>query len=241
MVSKILSPGNKIELTRSVAVENIEAAKSSNRIFVSQVLDILDDEKLKIGMPIEQGKVIPLPVNARMDACFYTKAGLFQARVVVTDRYKEGQIFVLVVELISDLQKYQRRQYYRLGCVIDIKYRCITAEEVEEYARNSNMIVEADDFREGTALDISGGGIRFVSEEKLEKEQEIFIVLEITYGEQSKTYGLMGKVIVSYEAKSRADLYEHRIEFINMQGGVRESLIKYIFNEERRQRRNEMR
>ena len=93
---------------------------------------------------------------------------------------------------------------------------------------------------EGTALDISGGGIRFVSDRKLEKDQEILISLDISYGKQSKSYGLLGRVIMSYEAKSKVGLYEHRIEFINMQGGVRESLIKYIFEEERRQRQLEM-
>lgn len=239
MISKILSPGNKIELTRTAATENIDNVKGDNRIFVSQILDIIDEEKMKIGMPIEQGKVIPMPVNARLDVCFYTSNGLYQGRVMVIDRYKEGQIFVLVVELISNLQKYQRRQYFRLGCIIDIKYRKITQSELEEYASNSDMVIEADDFYDGTALDISGGGIRFVSSEKLQKDQEIFMVLEITYEDKSKSYGLLGNVVMSYETKNRAGLYEHRIEFINMQGGVRESLIKYIFEEERRQRQKD--
>lgn len=236
MISKILSPGNKIELTRTAAAENINNANSDNRVFVSQILDIIDDEKMKIGMPIEQGKIIPLPISTRLDACFYTSNGLYQGRVIVTDRYKEGQLFVLVVELLSDLQKYQRRQYFRLGCVIDMKYRKITQAEVDEYSANSEMIIEEDDFCDGTALDISGGGIRFVSSEHLQKEQEIFMVLGITYADSTKTYGLLGNVVMSYETKNRAGLYEHRIEFINMQGGVRESLIKYIFEEERRQR-----
>jgi c-di-GMP-binding flagellar brake protein YcgR len=238
MISKVLGVGNKIELTRSAAAENIEDARHK-RTFISQILDIIDEEKMKIGMPMEQGKVIPLPINARLDACFYTEHGLYQCRLTVTDRYKEGSIFILVVELLSDLKKYQRRQYFRLGCVIDIKYRKIFEEEVEEYAENNNMVIEADDFVDGTALDISGGGIRFVSGEQLEKDKEIFIVLEITYEEQVKTYGLLGRVVVSYETKNHDGLYEHRVEFTNMQGGVRESLIKYIFEEERRQRQKQ--
>lgn len=239
MISKILGLGNKIELTRTASNENIQVSQMTNKVYVSQILDIIDEEKLKIGMPIEQGKIIPLPVNTRLDACFYTEGGLYQGRLVVVDRYKEGQVFILVVEIASSLQKYQRRQYFRLGCIIDVKYRKIKEEEIHEYEKNSEMVIEQNDFCEGTALDISGGGIRFVSEESLEKEQEIFMTLEITYENQSKTYGILGKVIMSYEAKSRSGLFEHRIEFINMQGGVRESLIKYIFEEERRQRHRE--
>lgn len=239
MISKILGIGNKIELTRTAVSENIEYAQANNRVFVSQILDIVDEEKLKIGMPIEQGKIIPLPVNSRLDACFYTAKGLYQCRIVVKDRYKEGQIFILVVEIVSTLQKYQRRQYYRLGCVIDIKYRKITDKEIEEYVKNNGMIIDKEDFYEGTALDISGGGIRFVSEQELKKEQEIFMVLEITYDKQKRIYGLMGKVISNHESRNGTGLYEHRIEFINMQGGTRESLIKYIFEEERLRRKRE--
>ncbi len=235
MISKVLGPGNKIELTRSALAENIDNVQE-RKVFVSQILDIIDEEKLKISMPIEQGKIIPLPINVRMDVCFYTATGPYQSRLIITDRYREGQLFILVAELINPLKKFQRRRYFRLGCVIDIKYRKIKQTEVEEYANNKDLIIDVDDFIDGTALDISGGGIRFVSWEKMLKEQEIFIVLEITYENQSKTYGLLGKVIMSSEAKSRSGLFEHRIEFINMQGGVRESLIKYIFEEERRQR-----
>lgn len=239
MISKILGIGNKIELTRSAAAENIDDAKNK-RMYISQLVDIIDEDKMKISMPIEQGKIIPLSINTRLDACFYTSNGLYQGRITVTDRYKEGQIFILVVELTSGLKKYQRRQYFRLGCVIEIKYRKIFEEEIEEYAQNNNMIIEADDFLDGTALDISGGGIRFISKEHLEKDKDIFIVLEIKYEAQTKTYGLLGKVIMSYPAKNRDDMFEHRIEFIYMQGGVRESLIKYIFEEERRQRQKQL-
>lgn len=238
MISRVLCIGNKIELTKSISAASIEEIQEK-RVFMSQLLDIMEDEKMKISMPMEQGKIIPIPVNARMDACFYTPKGLYQCKIVITDRYKEGQIFILVVEMASPLKKYQRRQYFRLGCIIDIKYRTISKQELEEYTHRNDLIKERC-FMEGTALDISGGGIRFVSERKLEKDQEILISLDISYGKQSKSYGLLGRVIMSYEAKSKVGLYEHRIEFINMQGGVRESLIKYIFEEERRQRQLEM-
>ncbi len=241
MISKILGIGNKIDLTRTSAIENISEPSNLGKVYVSQILDIIDDEKLKIGMPIEQGKIKLFPINSRLDACFYTANGLYQGKLLVTDRYKEDAIFILVVEVISNLHKYQRRQYYRLGCIIDIKYKKITEKDIEEYEQNSGFAMEDNEFLEGTALDISGGGIRFVSGEKLEKGEELFILLEISYENQKRTYGLLGKIILSHEVKDKPIVYEHRIEFVNMQGAVRESLIKYIFEKERyqRQKRNE--
>ena len=122
---KILGIGNKIDLTRTSAIENISEPSNLGKVYVSQILDIIDDEKLKIGMPIEQGKIKLFPINSRLDACFYTANGLYQGKLLVTDRYKEDAIFILVVEVISNLHKYQRRQYYRLGCIIDIKYKIL--------------------------------------------------------------------------------------------------------------------
>ncbi len=223
MISNILCIGNKIELAKIPTSENIEYPSTDKKIYVSYILDIIDEDKLKIGIPAEQGKSIPLKTNARFDACFYTKNDLYQGRVVVKDRYKEEQNFILVVEVTSNLQKYQRRRYYRLGCEIDIHYRKI----------------EDEVFNEGTALDISGGGIRFVSDEKLQQNQKISMVLEIVYEDQKKTYRLLGKVIMSSQVKNDSGLFEHRIEFTDMQGSVRESLIKYIFEEEKRRKNRE--
>lgn len=236
MVSKILSIGNKLELTRSVAAETPEGYDEKQKVYVSQVLEILEDEKIKIGMPIEQGRIIPIPVNCRLDGCFYTEKGLYQGRILVTDRYKEGTVYVLIAEVITNLQKFQRRQYFRLGCVIDVKYKKITDDEVQEYIREGSLEQENDAFEEGTALDISGGGIRFVSKEKININQKIFMSLEINYENQIRTYGLMGLVIDSDSTKNNTGLYENRVEFVNIKGNVRESLIKYIFEEERIQR-----
>lgn len=240
MISKVLCVGNRIELSRTQVVEAMGEPMEKQKVYVSQILEILDDEKIKIGMPMEKGKVIPLPVNSRLDACFYTEKGLYQGRLLVTDRYKEGTIYVLIVEVISSLQKFQRRQYFRLGCVIDIKYQKITDSEVEEYIKEGSLELEEGLFTEGTALDISGGGVRFVSQERLSKNQEIFMSLEVIYDHQVRSYGLLGEVIQSDEARSGVGLYEHRVEFINIKGSVRESLIKYIFEEERHQRQKKL-
>ncbi len=238
MLSKILKVGDKIELTRVTVIQDI-VKDNDKRVFISQLLDIVDEERLKIGMPIEGGKIIPFSIGAKLDACFYTPNGLYQGRLLVTDRYKEGNIFMLVVELTTDLLKYQRRQYYRLGCTIDIRYRILTKEEVEKFEKEGIEIEEDGYFNEGTALDISGGGMRFVSDAIHEKNEEMIIILKVEYDDIEKKYGLLGKVVSSSRVRNRENTYEHRVEYSNMQGGTREALIKYIFQEERRQRNKE--
>ena len=88
-------------------------------------------------MPMEQGKVILLPVDGEYNLCFYTQSGLYQCLARVIDRYKSDNIFVLVMELTTDIRKYQRREYYRLNCVLDMKARNVTPSDKGRYRGNN--------------------------------------------------------------------------------------------------------
>lgn len=241
MVGKVISEGSKVELQRLAPLSQKKAG-GEIKTYYSLVSEIMDEDRIKITMPIEKGRVVPLPVNTRYNACFYTAKGLYQGRVIVVDRYKEQNIYMLVIELISDLVKFQRRQFYRLGCTMDIVYKKIEKEDEAEYENEAgkNIIIDDTDYVEGTALDISGGGMRFVSGQRLAPEDNIFVVIEIQYQDMKREYGLNAKVVSSEALANRAGKFEHRIEYKNMNGKVRESLIKYIFDEERRQKKRNL-
>jgi len=243
MLSKILAVGNKIEMI-SVAgsiLSGIEASAESRKIYYSQIYDFVDENRIKIGMPIDGGKVVPVAVHSRYDACFFADNGLYQCRFVVVDRYKEDNIYVMVVELITELQRYQRRQFYRLGCTMSIKYRIIDKEELEDYYKAEDKVTFAKQkpLTEGIALDISGGGIRFVSGTKHVADSEMFVLLEVTYGGTEKIYGILGKIISMENVRNKEKTYEYRVEYRNIEGLVREEIIKFIFEEERKQRQKE--
>ncbi|NLL93068.1 MAG: hypothetical protein GX225_02830 [Clostridiales bacterium] len=244
MLRKIIGIGNKIELTR-VGASAIESegddAFSKNKVYMSQVYDIIDDDTLKIAMPQESGKLILMPNNTRIDACFYTSKGLYQGRFITVERYKEGNLLVQVIELINELQKYQRRQYFRLTCTMDIMYRVLLEEEVSTYL---NMQIDSEEELSGpmfpaVALDISGGGVRFVCKDRHEKDCKMLISLKIGYETKIKKYSIVGKLVGISETKAQNKLYEHRVEFSNMHGKVREDIIRFIFEEECKQRKKE--
>lgn len=241
MMNKVISEGNKVELHRISSTAKAEGAGKEIKTYVSLVTELIDENRMKITMPIESGRVVPLPVNGRFCANFYTDKGLYQARIMISDRYKEGNIYILVIELISDLMKFQRRQYYRLACTMNIWYcKLEEGEEMPDIQGNNVREILNNRYKEGTALDISGGGIRFVSHERLTPGDTVYIVLDIKYGEKGNQYGLNGKVISSGEVPGRPENIEHRVEYMCIEGKVRESLIRYIFEEERRQRQKEL-
>lgn len=247
MLSKIVSPGDRIEITKPASEEKRKQLIEENSIYakplISQVYDIVDDTQLRIAMPMVEGKVIPLPLNARFDLCFFTSGGLYKSRCIVTERYKESGLYILVIELIYELQKYQRRQYFRLGCVMEVEYIIFEPEMLGEELSEQDMdndileqILRENVLKKGIVIDISGGGIRFASEEKISNQALVLMKLGIRLGDDKGVYGVMGKVISSIKIQNGTKMYEQRMEYYELEESKREIIIKYIFEQERRMR-----
>ncbi|MBR4719301.1 MAG: flagellar brake protein [Lachnospiraceae bacterium] len=239
MLSKYVKLGDKLEL------ESIDNSKNRNELtekknYRSQVYDIVSEDQIKIAMPMEQGKIVLLPVDGEYNICFYTQSGLYQCLARVIDRYKSDNIFVLVMELTTDIRKYQRREYYRLNCVLDMKARNVSAEEGQQASHEQVHFLDTDiTFSNGTMVDISGGGARFISRAQYPKGSNIQFAFSLFVNGKLTEYKLLGRVLYSEELASRPGSYEHRIQFVNIMNDERESIIKFIFEEERKIRRRE--
>ena len=120
--------GNKIELVR---LDQVIRNEQNKKVYVSKIYDILDQDKLQIAMPIFEGRIVPLDLDERYTACFYTERGLLQCNVQVTSRYKSGNLFFLDIKLLGALEKVQRRQFYRYDCLIDAQIRVVSDEEYD--------------------------------------------------------------------------------------------------------------
>lgn len=236
MISKYVTVGDRIDVE---SIKSKESDASEKKIYKSQVFDIESEDRIKIAMPMEQGRVILLSVDEEYNLCFYTPSGLYQCIGRVAERYKSNNIFVLVMDLVTDIRKYQRREYYRLNCVLDMKSTMINQKDVSSFSEKVHFIDTDLTFDNGTMVDISGGGARFISKVKYPKDSNILFTFDLFVNDSLSSYKLLGKVLVSQEIPERDGEYEHRIMFVNIMNDDRESIIKYIFEEERRIRRRE--
>lgn len=238
MLSKYVMPGNKVELQ---AVERVKYADESEKkkVYVSQVNDILSEDRLEILMPLEKSKLILLPVNAEYDLYFYTATGLYQCFVNVIDRYKSENQFILLVELTSNLRRFQRREYYRLGCALEMNARPLEKEEVDAVENNSTFLVPGLPLKRSVIVDISGGGIRFVGSYCYEPESLVYCKYSLVIDGNAKEYTLVSKVLTARELEDRPGYFEHRAQYINIDTVEREEIIRFIFEEERKHRKRE--
>ena len=74
MLSEYIKLGQRIELQAVTRVKRNEG-QTVQKVYSSKVYDILSDERLEITMPVEQGKLILLPVDSEYELFFYSKLG----------------------------------------------------------------------------------------------------------------------------------------------------------------------
>lgn len=240
MLTKFVKPGEKVEL--QTVERSILGSVSDKKAYTTKVYDIISDEQLEILMPMEKTKLILLPVDGEYDVCFYTKHGLYQCYVRIVDRYKSDNTFILLCEPTSNLRKYQRREYYRFSCILNMNSRELVEEEIEAVENNEFYFQPGLPLQKSVIVDISGGGIRFVSNYRYEKDTIIYLTYKLMIHGKEKEYEIAGKILSSKPIENRSGEFEHRLQYLNMDNSEREEIIRYIFEEERknRQRKNGM-
>lgn len=223
MTTKGLSIGQKIELTRYAGRASQEL-NGKKQTYVSQLLDLKENNRLVIAMPMEGARMVLLDVGDRYNMYFYTPAGLYYCIAQVSGRSRSGSVFMLEMECVSEIEKFQRRQFFRLNCIVDMTYRRADGE---------------DGKKNGILIDISGGGVRFNAPDKYKAGEQLIIEFALTVGGRLEKFETRAKVISSARIPNRETLYENRVEFTDMPEKERESIVKYIFEEERRRRKRE--
>lgn len=242
MISSILSVGDKLDIRIMQQVQNEKQQKGDVRVLKSMIYDIKDDGLLEIGMPSEGGKMVLLATGVRYSLVFYAKGKMYECIGQIKERYKTDNLYMVTMELKSTLNKIQRREYYRYECLLDMFYFPITEEEVELSEPEAILTYHWEQFPEvltekGIAVDISGGGLRFVSDKPLEKGNHVLLNLHLVSDKFDKEFWIVGTVLESKKMENDTGKYEHRIKFYMRNNRVREQIIQYIFKEERKNRK----
>lgn len=232
LVEKIIQPGIKIELRPDDQPK--DAIPGAVLRYESKISDVKEDGTVEVYMPIEYGRLVLLSVGSKMDMFCYA-GGIYECRVVVKERYKSEGLYYLGLQLISQLQKRQRREYYRYSCSIPVEVRRMDSAEKKWMTERGKLVVMEDlPMEKNTAVDISGGGMQFTGQYRYEAGE--FLYGKFSFG---KEYRQCMKVLESSEIPDRPGEYRHRVRFLGMERHAREEIIQNIFVLERVKRKFE--
>jgi c-di-GMP-binding flagellar brake protein YcgR len=239
MLTDYISPGNRVELKATGKIWMEEDARTKH-IYMSKVMDVISDDRIEILMPFEHGRIVLLPVDAEYSLCFYSTKGLYSCFAKIVDRYRSDNMYILVLDLTSELSKLQRREYYRFSCALELRSRLCTKEELEAFERNRKYLVDAEnDLQRSVVVDISGGGLRFVANFRYEEGSTIYCSYHLPGNVNNKNYEMICTVLKVQELESRPGLFEHRIQYAYIDETSREDIIHFIFEEERKIRKKQ--
>jgi c-di-GMP-binding flagellar brake protein YcgR len=234
ILSKYVAPGGEVEL-KAIDRERNPEENGQRKAHRSRLLKILTESRVEVAMPIADGKLILLPVDGEYDMYFYGDNVVYQCNARVTDRYRFNGQYVLVMDLTSNLRNYQRREYYRFSCALEMDSRQLGEEEIAIAAQEE--LLPALPLKSSVIVDISGGGLRFVAYYAYEVNSLILCKYHLQIEGREKEYRLVGKVLAVNELEKEPGVFDHRVQYVNVDPQDREEIIQYIFDEARKAHR----
>lgn len=213
-ITKLLEIGDNIEI-------EIDNGESFLRM-KSEIISVINDCRVSLAMPIYQGRIYPVSVGGRFNIVFNKKnMGQFYFTAEVVKRMQKENLKLLVIEKKSDIRHFQRRDFFRLSILLNVNL------EVIENGASVKTI-------SAISKDISGGGIRLITKEKLPKHTVVKCNIILDDGIVVEPFG---KVIRCEPQPDSMIKYDVGVCFTAIDEKLRSQIISFIFKNQRKLRK----
>lgn len=214
LLKEAINVGEKIEV---VVRERLNA---NFKACFSMVQDVPRDDELLITMPMLKGEPVELAIGQRVTINFFRERGQFYFEAEVIDRQRTENVHLIRLKQSSPIDRLQRRSFYRLKINLPVLFR-----PMEHDAQPG----ERDYVRAYTA-DISGGGMRLLTDEGLEPGLQLECRLSMGEKDFLDLKGLVVRVSPCVEGNYK---FEVGIKFIDILESERDGIIRFIFQQQR--------
>lgn len=197
-------------------------SKNSVRKFTSQLLDV-SEKTYTIGGPIVKNSFVPLHVSTKVKVIYYKKNhGRVTFDAIIIDR-KVNNIYKLIIERISILNKIQERNYYRLP---------IQLNSLKNHKDGNKNI--SDSIIENCRIeDISGSGVKILCNFK----HKIGDIIDYNISINGEIILLKGIIVRINESNNSEYQYSVGVQTIDLSEINRDKIIKFIFTQQRKLRK----
>lgn len=200
------------------------AGQKAGHTYVSQLLEpISDHASVVISTPISEAKLIFIPLGQRVRITFFHKRyGLMGFVATVEAKENRDNISILRVKVKPELEKIQRRQHYRIDCLLDAEYK-IVSSSLENF--KSDAVVKT------TVKNISGSGACIITDVNIPEKSILELSIHLDPGICIKTVGviLRNQPVEVKKVKS----YELGLYFVDISKKDQDHVIKFIFEQQR--------
>ncbi len=210
--NKLLIPGEKINLVVIDEYNNCEYLSKVEEIHENGIIDVL--------IPISKKQMIYIKKDAFLKVIISRDSAIFEFKAKLVNKVF-GKEPLLQLDRVSEIIKIQRRNYYRLKIIKQIKVRKVVNIKEKLY----------EEYFSAALVDLSGGGIGINSTEKLDANDIVEINMELS----SKIINMYGRVVrIELLIKSKQEMYNYGIHFEKITEIERNIIMRFIFDEQRK-------
>ncbi|MDP4179465.1 MAG: PilZ domain-containing protein [Bacillota bacterium] len=221
MKASELQPGTKLEIE---IIDNLKTEGSSS-LYISEFEWAEGDKTIYVAAPIYEGKYVTAYIGMKISLYICKKNEFYKIKAIMSERLVKEGLPLYKLNIEPEIERIQRRQFFRFDCVLDVRCREVELE--------NNKVIPKGRFSTGLTRDISGGGTCLVLMEGLEKGKMIECELRLS---EQQVVKFLGTIVRSHLHAQTKDRFEAGVEFFNIDNKTRESIISFIFQEQRKLR-----
>ena len=194
------------------------------KVYKALIVDI-EDDGLRINLPVCNGEYLILNTGDKIEIssfCDENKCFSFSANVI--SRGKEGRVLYYRISEPFDVQKIQRRNFFRVGLVKEIECKVVTNIEEDDYGNIP--------YNKALMIDLSAGGLKLKTKENIKSDDLILVNLQLN----KYRFELKADIVRIENTIDKEKIYGLR--FADITYNQSEKIIQELFEVVRKQRAN---
>jgi len=212
-LNNLLSVGDRVQ------IEYMDIVGRKHE-YVSQINNIYNNEYLDVLIPISKKRIVYLKSESILKVIAAKEEAVYEFNARIVGK-TFGAVPLLKLQIISDIKKIQRRDFFRLKLIRDIEGRKVENLKERKFGES---------FR-GNMLDISGGGVLFNSATEFAEGD----IIELTLDLNGKKLIVFGSVVRKmYNLQNPKAPFSYGIRFEGVTEFERNEITKFIFEEQRK-------
>jgi len=186
------------------------------KYFNSNIQDVTD-EYIAINIPMSYGEYLPLSKGTVVEAIYYEEENIYKFKSLVIGRKFEN-IPIILLSKPTEIQKVQRRKYFRIPLISGIKYK-----NLKNNPQINPKSVAKSEYAKALLVDLSGGGMKIKVSEQVNLND--FLLVSLTIDNQTVLIVTQAMRIV----KDDEGRFTCGLSFEFLENTTREVIIKFIF------------
>ena len=219
--------------TALVIGDKIDLTFNGRRFFKTMIGDIYDNGLILVSPPIYRGIAMQLQMFAEVYMVFYRESGRYAILTRVVAFEDKNGIRYTVLEQLSEPEKNQRREFYRLSDSVEtFMYEYIDGIELSLEGREE--VTDAVKLAAARTKDISVMGTALVSKWEC-RLGERYLLKMLLRGQRDKTLPfLVCAEVRRAELSLESGVYNVGLMFIGLTKAKRDYLAKYILAQQQK-------